>query len=240
MQIQEFSNFYRLIESMSCVGLIGIWLVGIMTLLILGFILKIDFARQLPLRSIKAIAISISIVFLIIIALFKAEANSKKTHLILANQIKSGMIFYEQKEMTYDDLIYNYSIIDTSKFDSSDLEIIINKFPAEFSKVYCGISNSDYAIRLIDPVSLEKIETYYHDNLPFIKSSVKNYMVYKNLDSISYGEIQDSISEYYAFEWIELMINKYDSLFTPIIICKDCVEFYDKYGLTITRESRNK
>jgi hypothetical protein len=230
MQIEEFSNFYRLVESMTCAGLLATFIVGILALFVLSILFKFDPVIQSITKHLKTYLISMIVLFFAVIVLFKSDANTKRDQIMFANQIKSGMIFYEQKIMDYEDLV-NYYIIDSNNYNQNDLDEIVESFPTEFTKVYYGGSDLHPAIRIIDPESLAKIDNYYQKNLPFLKESILNYMSSKMLDSISYAIIQDSLNGFYATEWIELMLNNYDSLFTPIVMVKHSDIYESKYGI---------
>ena len=85
MQIEEFSNFYRLVESMTCAGLLATFIVGILALFVLSILFKFDPVIQSITKHLKTYLISMIVLFFEVIVLFKSDANIQQYYLIINN-----------------------------------------------------------------------------------------------------------------------------------------------------------
>lgn len=230
MQIQDIAAIYKFIGSMSCAGISAFILsLGIVIYIILDKKNQNDPILKITSRSKLALigfAMSISII------LFKAESNQQNQNLKLANQLKSGMTFYKLKDIAIEDILYTYSIIDTTVFDSADIVSMISKFPSEFSSYYISDTIQTFGIRIIDPITIAQIDKYHNDNLPYIKNSILSYMSQHNRDTMSFKEINSLINEFFDTEWIETMISTYDTTFTPLLLNTTTSNYDEMYGLT--------
>jgi len=231
MQIQDLSEIFKFIGNMSCAGILAFILcIGILIYIILDTRTSKDLGFKITARN-KFIAISFTLVLAVL--LFKVESNQQSRYLRLANQLKSGMAFYKFKDITINDIIITYSIIDTATFDSNDIITMISKYPSEFSSFYTSDTSQTLGVRIIDPEIIAIIDNYRHEHLPYIKNSILNYMLENSIDTISFEEIGASINDFFDAEWIELMAANYDTVFIPITINSRSDKYDIKYGLKL-------
>jgi len=213
MKIEEVVGLYSLVANIGWLGILGI------ILFIVAFVLYslhlIETKLKKPVN--RYVVVVIGGFFVGSILFLKFDSISKQSNISLANHVKSEFIVNGFKSMSYK-MIWEFNPMLEEKFDREVIEKLPNIFPTEFAfTVVNGLDSLDtLGLQLIDPVALSKIDNFNLVNLSLIKATIKDYMVRKKINTLSYHQIRDSIDLFFDDEWIELMISKYDSVFIPI------------------------
>lgn len=210
MKIDEVIDLYNFLATCGWPGILGLWF---SMSLILGTAAVLAKAKlELSTRTLRwLVIIIIPIIVGVVIRFFKKEADVRKDILEKANCVKSEFVTYGWK-------VASYSTMLDSSFHcpcvKRDLENILKGHPSEFIEVKMD-DGINWGIRIIDGNALAAINNYNHEHNPFIKSRIQDYMDSHHIDSLSYAEIREKINEDFDDEWIEIMLSKYDSIFTP-------------------------
>lgn len=223
MKIEEVIDLYDFLSNCGPVGYFGIWLALTVLLCAAAIWGKEKLSVDQNTSRLKIFGI-IGMLNVIVILMFYLEASRRQRILRNANCIKSEFITYGWK-------VASYSTMMDSSFhctcDSLIIKEILDNHPTEFIKVKTDDREED-GMRIIDEDALTAINTYNHEHSPFIKSRILDYMNMNHVDIISYSDIRSKINPDFDDEWLEIMLSKYDTLFTPFNTLDETL----KYGET--------
>lgn len=223
MKIEEIISLYEFLTTCGWWGDVAVWFI---LSLILGTTIlwgkeKLEIAHHLP-RWVLMVIISVIVLFMVVA--FHIDAGYRNDVLKMANCVKSEFVTYGYK-------VASDSTIRSKNFhcdcDSIMIEKILKEHPNEFIRVFTD--DRSPGVRIIDAVALEVINKYNQSHVPFIKSRVLDYMTKHNIDCLSYSTIRHDVNSDFDDEWIELMLSRYDSQFTPTNIQCDTAKYGDSH-----------
>lgn len=222
MKIEEVISLYEFLTNCGWLGGFAVWIA--LTIIIGAAVLwgkdKLDAHIETP--SWK-ILIFISAFTMLLVATFKLDAYRRNEILKKANCIKSEFMMYGYK-------VASFASITSSDFhcdcDPDIIRKILDEHPNEFIEV--KTDDEKPGIRIIDEKALELINRYNQSHIPFIKARLLDYMKKHDIDSLTYSSIRKNVNKDFDDEWIELMLSRYDSIFTPA----NTMDSIPKYGDT--------
>ena len=232
MKIEEIISLYEFLTTCGWWGDVAVWFI---LSLILGTTIlwgkeKLDVAQSVPRWIMMSI---ISLVVLVMVVAFHFDAEYRKFVLMKANCVKSEFITYGYK-------VASDSTIRSKNFhcncDSPMIEKILKEHPNEFIRVITD--DRSPGIRIIDEQALEVINKYNQSHIPFIKSRIFDHMTIHRTDCLSYSAIRKDVNSDFDDEWIELMLSRYDSLFTPFNTQCDTIKYGDSHFVKLTEKAK--
>lgn len=237
MKIEEVVKLYELISNISWWGLIGIFLLAIVILLGTYAL----FIKEKSDRKINQLYLKIGGLSLIILALaltiLKIDADNRKDLVMKANQVKSTFLSNGYKLLGFHRL---RTFLPSNEFPDRTLHKLIKSYSSEFIEVKLEDPSDSIGMRLIDPASINKIDDYNLSHLPYLAETIKYFMSRNQIDTLSYQDVRKRIDVYFDDEWIELMLSKYDSVFTPYSVYDTKARYSEnhKFKLKKTKESQ--
>lgn len=222
MKIEEVISLYEFLTNCGWLGGVAVWiaLTIIMGAAVLWSKDKLDTEIDTPRWK---LLVFISAFALLLVVGFKWDAFRRTKILQKANCIKSEFMMYGYK-------VASFANISSSDFhcdcSNADITIVLEEHPNEFIQV--KTDDGSPGVRIIDDKALESINRYNQSHIPFIKARLLDYMDKHDIDSLTYSSVREKVNRDFDDEWIELMLSRYDSVFTPT----NTMDSIRKYGDT--------
>lgn len=232
MKIEEVVKLYEFLANAGWPGFFGTLFIIIVTFssaILLGKE-KLGFNKM----QITILISTISVAAMVVLLFMKGGAEDRKDVLRFANCLKSEFVIGGFKVLSDSEILatFHCKLDELRDPTSEDLVQLLSAHPTEFIRV--TTDDGDIGIRIIDPIALTAIDNYNVSHLPFIKAGILNYMSHKS-DSMTYDQIRKEIDPYFDDEWIELMISKYDAIFTPYTMMDDHLSYPQSHGVMLVK-----
>jgi hypothetical protein len=206
---------------------------------------KITRSKRIALRGAFVSAVVIGICIVIVSSrarksnLATGEANALKSFLVTQNwkflslrRIAEEVTLSAQKPA----LGRRWKIETELRKREQDIRQLVDAFPNEFVLSNIDdwtperkmVSNIE-GVQLVDRVAVKAIDAYYESMVPFFQMKIAAYMQEKQVQTILYSGIRDSIDDRCQDYLLDKMVAQSKGLFTPVNVrmtAKDSVLYY--------------